>query len=339
MASKTRIVVTSKLEHLKRADKILLLHNGDSYFYGTFSELQAQRPDFSSLLLGLQAYDTFNAERRGSILTETLRRVSVDETAGHRGPEPIRQSFRQPPAPPIILSGSQGHAGGEGYPEKRKQSLILNPLAAARKFSFMGNGQQGGGGGAEEDGEHEHGGRRFSVVPEDDQVEEVLPRGNSYHHGLPQLSGQRRQSVLAFITNPQGPERHEQIQSSFRRKLSIAPQYDLASELDIYSRRLSKDSVYDISEDVDEEDMEVGAHLVRGRLRFQSPLRRERRSFCVCVCLQQCFADDREKTFENTSWSTYLRYVTMNRSLVYVLIFILVIFVIEVKAHLPLPIF
>lgn len=302
MASKTRIVVTSKLEHLKRADKILLLHNGDSYFYGTFSELQAQRPDFSSLLLGLQAYDTFNAERRGSILTETLRRVSVDETAGHRGPEPIRQSFRQPPAAPIILSGSQGHAGGEGYPEKRKQSLILNPLAAARKFSFMGNGQQGGGGGgdAEEDGEHEHGGRRFSVVPEDDQVEEVLPRGNSYHHGLPQLSGQRRQSVLAFITNPQGPERHEQIQSSFRRKLSIAPQCDLPSELDIYSRRLSKDSVYDISEDVDEEDME------------------------------QCFADDREKTFENTSWSTYLRYVTMNRTLVYVLIFILVIFVIEV---------
>lgn len=57
----------------------------------------------------------------------------------------------------------------------------------------------------------------------------------------------------------------------------------------------------------------------------------------VCVCLQQCFADDREKTFENTSWSTYLRYVTMNRSLVYVLIFILVIFVIEVKAlyHCP----
>lgn len=47
--------------------------------------------------------------------------------------------------------------------------------------------------------------------------------------------------------------------------------------------------------------------------------------------LQQCFADDREKTFENTSWSTYLRYVTMNRSLVYVLIFILIVFIIEVK--------
>lgn len=54
------------------------------------------------------------------------------------------------------------------------------------------------------------------------------------------------------------------------------------------------------------------------------------------LCLQQCFADDRDKTFENTSWSTYLRYVTMNRSLVYVLIFILIIFVIEVKSPIAL---
>uniref|UniRef100_A0AAQ6AP01 Cystic fibrosis transmembrane conductance regulator n=1 Tax=Amphiprion ocellaris TaxID=80972 RepID=A0AAQ6AP01_AMPOC len=302
MASKTRIVVTSKLEHLKRADKILLLHNGDCYFYGTFSELQAQRPDFSSLLLGLEAYDNINAERRSSILTETLRRVSVDETAGFRGPESIRQSFRQVP-PPIISPQSQTHPVSDGYPEKRKQSLILNPLAAARKFSFIGNSQQTANTPQSttiEDGVHELSERKFSVVPEDDQVEEVLPRSNLYHHGLQHLNGQRRQSVLAFITNAQGHERREQMQSSFRRKLSITPQYDLASELDIYARRLSKDSVYDISEEVDEEDME------------------------------QCFADERENVFETTSWSTYLRYVTTNRSLVYVLIFILFVFAIEV---------
>uniref|UniRef100_A0A8D3BQS5 Cystic fibrosis transmembrane conductance regulator n=1 Tax=Scophthalmus maximus TaxID=52904 RepID=A0A8D3BQS5_SCOMX len=303
MASKSRIVVTSKLEHLKRADKILLLHNGDCYFYGTFSELQAQRPDFSSLLLGLEAYDNMNADRRSSILTETLRRVSIDETAGFRGPEPIRQSFRQPPPP---ISGSQGHPVGDGYPEKRKQSLILSPLAAARKFSFIGNSQQTLNTPQSttiEDGVREFSERKFSVVPEDDQVEEVLPRGNMYHHGLQHLNGQRRQSVLAFITNAQGQERREQIQSSFRRKLSITPQCDLASELDIYARRLSKDSVYDISEEVDEEDME------------------------------QCFADERENIFETTSWSTYLRYITANKSLVYVLIFIVFVFVIEVKPH------
>lgn len=255
MASKTRIVVTNKLEHLKRSDKILLLHNGDCYFYGTFSELQAKRPDFSSLLLGLEAYDNINAERRSSILTETLRRVSIDETAGFRGPEP----FRQPP-PPIMVSGSQGHPGGDGYPEKRKQSLIINPLAAARKFSFIANSNHGNAPQSmtTEDGIHELSERKFSVVPEDDQVEEVLPRDNLYHHGLQHLGGQRRQSVLAFITNSQGQERREQIQSSFRKRLSITPQCDLASELDIYARRLSKDSVYDISEDVDEEDMEVG---------------------------------------------------------------------------------
>nr|XP_057930599.1 cystic fibrosis transmembrane conductance regulator [Doryrhamphus excisus] len=302
MASKTRIVVTSKLEHLKRADKILLLHNGDCYFYGTFSELQDQRPDFSSLLLGLEAYDNINAERRSSILTETLRRVSIDETAGFRGPESLRQSFRQPP-PPLIVNGSQGHCGGDSYPEKRKQSLILNPLAAARKFSFIGNPQQNPNGtqaATIEDSVRDLSERKFSVVPEDDQVEEVLPRGNIYHHGLPHLSGQRRQSVLAFITNAPGNERREQMQTSFRKKLSISPQCDFVSELDIYARRLSKDSVYDISEEVDEEDME------------------------------QCFADDRENVFETTSWSTYLRYITTNRSLVYVLIFIFLVFAIEV---------
>ncbi|XP_068458221.1 cystic fibrosis transmembrane conductance regulator [Clinocottus analis] len=307
MASKARIVVTSKLEHLKRADRILLLHNGDCFFYGTFSELQAKRPDFSSLLLGMEAYDNVNAERRSSILTETLRRVSVDETAGcFRSPETIRQSFRQqppPPPPPNIVSGSQGHPGGDGHPEKRKQSLILSPLAAARKFSFIGNSQPAANAPQSatiEDGARELSERRFSVVPEDDQVEEVLPRGNLYHHGLQHLNGQRRQSVLAFITKSQGQERREQIQSSFRKKLSITPQCDLVSELDIYARRLSKDSVYDISEDVDETDME------------------------------QCFADDRENIFETTSWSTYLRYITTNRSLVYVLIFIFLVFFVEV---------
>ncbi|XP_061140174.1 cystic fibrosis transmembrane conductance regulator [Syngnathus typhle] len=300
MSSKTRIVVTSKLEHLKRADQILLLHNGDCYFYGSFSELQAQRPDFSSLLLGMEAYDNVNAERRGSILTETLRRVSVDESAGFRGPESRRQSFRHPPPPPII-NGSQ--VGGDGYPEKRKQSLILNPLAAARKFSFIGQQNTNGAPPASmEDAVRDLSDRKFSMVPEDDQVEEVLPRGNLYHHDLPHLSGQRRQSVLAFITATPGHDRHEQqVQTTFRKKLSIAPSHcDLSSNLDIYSRRLSKDSVCDMSEEVDEEDME------------------------------ECFADERESVFETTSWSTYLRYITTNRSLVYVLIFIFLVFVIEV---------
>uniref|UniRef100_A0A8C8FKL4 Cystic fibrosis transmembrane conductance regulator n=1 Tax=Oncorhynchus tshawytscha TaxID=74940 RepID=A0A8C8FKL4_ONCTS len=310
MSSKTRIVVTSKLDHLKRADKILLLHNGVCYFYGSFSQLQAKRPDFSSLLLGLEAYDNIKAERRSSILTETLRRVSIDESAVFRSHEPIRQSFRQPP--PSVINGNTGPqgitiAGGDGLTvvEKRKQSIILNPLATARKFSFIGTGPQNSqaptpGSTTIEDGVRELSERKFSVVPEDDQVEESLPRGNLYHDGLQHLSGQRRQSVLQFITNAQGQGRREQLQTSFRKKLSVTPQCELASELDIYARRLSKDSVYDISEDVDEEDME------------------------------QCFADGRENVFETTSWNTYLRYIFTNRNLVYVLIFIFLIFALEV---------
>ncbi|KAJ8395688.1 hypothetical protein AAFF_G00029250 [Aldrovandia affinis] len=282
MASKTRIVVTSKLEHLKRADKILLLHNGVCYFYGTFAELQSQRPDFSSLLLGLGAYDNINAERRGSILTETLRRVSVDETAGHH-PEPTRPTFRQTPTTAMPAAGDT--------PDRRKPSLMLNALTTARKFSIIQH--------PEEEARHQLEQRRFSVVPENDQVEEVLPRSNVYHPGI-NFPGQRRQSMLAFITNVQGQGRHEQLQSSFRRKLSITPQNELAAELDIYARRLSNDRIYDISEEMDEEDIE------------------------------ECFADEREKVFETTSWSTYFRYISTNKNLVYVLIFIVLVFLIEV---------
>ncbi|KAI1905503.1 hypothetical protein AGOR_G00016870 [Albula goreensis] len=260
MASKTRVVVTSKLDHLKRADKILLLHKGTCYFYGTFSELQAQRPDFSSLLLGLGSYDSISAERRGSVLTETLRRVSVDEGAGD----------------------------GVGL-EKVQPPIILSTLSADRRFSR-----------ALEEEEEAQAERRFSVVPEDEQVEEVLPRGGHMYPHVLGLPHHRRQSVLAFITDAQSRGRREHNQQSFRRRLSVTPQSELASELDIYARRLSSDSVYDISEEVDEQDME------------------------------ECFADERENVFETTSWSTYFRYVSTNRNLVLTLIFIVVVFAIEV---------
>ena len=50
-----------------------------------------------------------------------------------------------------------------------------------------------------------------------------------------------------------------------------------------------------------------------------------------CFSSQQCFADEYENIFETTSWNTYLRYITTNRNLVYVLIFIAVVFIIEVN--------
>ncbi|KAJ8245272.1 hypothetical protein GJAV_G00268970 [Gymnothorax javanicus] len=270
MAAKTRVVVTSKLEHLKRADKILLLHNGMCYFYGTFAELQAKRPNFSSLLLGLGSYDSIAPERRGSVLTETFRRVSVDGGSGTR-PE----------------------MAGEAL-EKSRPSLALSPLADARRFSRSRL--------SEDEDDEEAAENRFTVVPEDEQVEEVLPRGGSTYshaHSLT-ISRQRRQSVLAFITNAQDQNRREQNQQAFLNRLSVTPQKELASELDVYARRLSKDSVYNISEDVEKEDME------------------------------ECFADERGNVFKTTSWSTYFRYVSTNRSLVFTLIFIALVFVIEV---------
>uniref|UniRef100_A0A8C1MXP2 Cystic fibrosis transmembrane conductance regulator n=1 Tax=Cyprinus carpio TaxID=7962 RepID=A0A8C1MXP2_CYPCA len=262
MASKTRILVTNKIEHLKRADKILLLHNGESFFYGTFSELQSERPDFSSLLLGLEAYDNFSAERRCSILTETLHRVSVDESAGMR---PERSAFRQvAPSMPVYIA-------------ERKSSVIVNTLGAARKASFIHI--------PEEEVRRTLPDRKFSLVPENELVDESFMGSDVYHNHGVHMAGQRRQSVLAFMTNAQGQGCRDQLQSSFRRRLSVVPQSELASELDIYTRRLS-DSTYDINE--------------------------------------------KEEVFETTKWNTYVRYVSNNKSLLYVLIFIFLIAAIEV---------
>uniref|UniRef100_A0A8C2JVL8 Cystic fibrosis transmembrane conductance regulator n=1 Tax=Cyprinus carpio TaxID=7962 RepID=A0A8C2JVL8_CYPCA len=271
MASKTRILVTNKIEHLKRADKILLLHNGESFFYGTFSELQSERPDFSSLLLGLEAYDNFSAERRCSILTETLHRVSVDESAGMR---PERSAFRQvAPSMPVYIA-------------ERKSSVIVNTLGAARKASFIHI--------PEEEVRRTLPDRKFSLVPENELVDESFMGSDVYHNHGVHMAGQRRQSVLAFMTNAQGQGRRDQLQSSFRRRLSVVPQSELASELDIYTRRLS-DSTYDISGVLEEENTEVW-----------------------------------KEVFETTKWNTYVRYVSNNKSLLYVLIFIFLIAAIEV---------
>uniref|UniRef100_A0A8C2KX24 Cystic fibrosis transmembrane conductance regulator n=1 Tax=Cyprinus carpio TaxID=7962 RepID=A0A8C2KX24_CYPCA len=237
MASKTRILVTNKIEHLKRADKILLLHNGESFFYGTFSELQSERPDFSSLLLGLEAYDNVSAERRCSILTETLHRVSVDESAGMR---PERSAYRQvAPSMPV-------------YIDERKSSVIVNTLGAARKASFIQI--------PEEEVRRTLPARKFSLVPENELVDESFMGSDVYHNHGVHMAGQRRQSVLAFMTNAQGQGRRDHLQSSFRRRLSVVPQSELASELDIYARRLS-DSTYDITGVLEEENIEVWRFL------------------------------------------------------------------------------
>ncbi|XP_041965482.1 cystic fibrosis transmembrane conductance regulator [Alosa sapidissima] len=291
MASKTRVIVTSKLEHLKRADKILLLHNGDCFFYGTFSELQSQRPDFSSLLLGMEGYDNIKAERRTSILSDTLRRVSVDESASYRSERP---SFRPPP--PVYAEQR----------EERRSSVLLNPLAAAaRKLSFIPSSSSVAG---DEDVlvRRPPPDRKLSLMPEDELVDESFSGGDVYHNHGVHMAGQRRQSVLDFITNVGGGGgRRDPYRSSFRRKMSILPQGDLATEVDIYARRLSDDfndvNDFDFSGDMDGEHIEA------------------------------CFADQQiEDVFETTKWNTYVRYVSTNKNLIYVLIFILIVFAAEV---------
>ncbi|XP_045648736.1 cystic fibrosis transmembrane conductance regulator, partial [Ursus americanus] len=285
MANKTRILVTSKMEHLKKADKILILHEGSCYFYGTFSELQSLRPDFSSKLMGYDSFDQFSAERRNSIITETLRRFSLEGDAAVSWNETKKQSFKQ--------TGEFG--------EKRKNS-ILNPINSIRKFSIVQKTplQMNG---IEEDF-NEPVERRLSLVAGSEQGEAILPISNMINSG-PTFQRQRRQSVLNLMTcspGSQGQSIHRRTAAS-TRKMSLAPQANL-TEMDIYSRRLSQDSGLEISEEINEED------------------------------LKECFFDDVESIPPVTTWNTYLRYVTIHKNLVFVLIWCLVIFLAEVAVSL-----
>ncbi|XP_047551480.1 cystic fibrosis transmembrane conductance regulator isoform X5 [Lutra lutra] len=147
--------------------------------------------------------------------------------------------------------------------------------------------------------------RRLSLVPDGaEQGEAILPRSNMINTGS-MLQRQRRQSVLNLMTcspGNQGQSFHGRTASS-TRKMSLAPQANL-TEMDIYSRRLSQDSGLEISEEINEED------------------------------LKECFFDDVESIPPVTTWNTYLRYVTIHKSLVFVLIWCLVIFLAEVAISL-----
>uniref|UniRef100_A0A8C3QBJ1 Cystic fibrosis transmembrane conductance regulator n=1 Tax=Geospiza parvula TaxID=87175 RepID=A0A8C3QBJ1_GEOPR len=284
MANKTRILVTSKLEHLKIADKILILHEGSCYFYGTFSELQGQRPDFSSELMGFDSFDQFSAERRNSILTETLRRYSIEgEGMGSRN-EIKKQSFKQK----------------SDLNDKRKNSVIINPLNANRKFSVVQkNGVQVNG---IEDGHSDPLERRVSLVPDVEQGDVALLRSGMLKADH-LLQGRRRQSVLNLMTSASvnyGPNFSKKGSTTFR-KMSMVPQTNLSSEMDIYTRRVSRDSILDITDEINEED------------------------------LKECFSDDAESMGTVTTWNTYFRYVTIHKNLIFVLILCVTVFLVEVR--------
>ncbi|KAM6436507.1 cystic fibrosis transmembrane conductance regulator isoform 2-T2 [Liasis olivaceus] len=278
IVNKTRILVTSKLEHLKIADKILILHEGSCYFYGTFSELQGQRPNFSSELMGFDAFDHYSAERRNSILTETLRRLSIDNDGIGSRNDKKKTSFKQT----------------SDFTEKRKNS-VMNALNSSRKFSLMQktslqvNGKEEGLGEPVE--------RKLSLVPDSEQGEAILPRSNVLNQG-PTFRGQRRQSVLNLMTRTS----IHPGQSIYKKgSISVIHQ---SSEIDIYARRLSRDSVVEITEELNEDD------------------------------LKECFFDDSDTMNTVTTWNTYFRYITIHKKMIVVLIMCVVIFLIEVVASL-----
>ncbi|XP_063165578.1 cystic fibrosis transmembrane conductance regulator [Candoia aspera] len=278
IVNKTRILVTSKLEHLKIADKILILHEGSCYFYGTFSELQGQRPNFSSELMGFDAFDHYSTERRNSILTETLRRLSIDNDGTGSRNDMKKTSFKQT----------------SDFTEKRKNS-VMNALNSSRKISLMQKTSLQVNG--KEDGLGEPVERKLSLVPDSEQGEAILPRSNILNPG-PTFRRPRRQSVLNLMTRTS----IHPGQSIYKKgSISVIHQ---SSEIDIYARRLSRDSVVEITEELNEDD------------------------------LKECFFDDSDTLNTVTTWNTYFRYITVHKKLIVVLIMCVVIFLIEVAASL-----
>lgn len=176
-------------------------------------------------------FDHYSAERRNSILTETLRRLSIDNDGMASRNDMKKTSFKQT----------------SDFTEKRKNS-VMNALNSSRKFSLMRktslqvNGKEEGLGEAVE--------RKLSLVPETEQGEAILPRSNVLNSG-PTFRGQRRQSVLNLMTRTSIHPNQ-----SIYKKGSISV-IQRPSEADIYARRLSRGSLVEITEELNEDDLKV----------------------------------------------------------------------------------
>ncbi|MEJ1280887.1 cystic fibrosis transmembrane conductance regulator [Cricetulus griseus] len=179
--------------------------------------------------MGYDTFDQFTEERRSSILTETLRRFSVDDSSVTWSK--TKQAFKQT---------------GE-YGEKRKSSVLssMKKFSIGQKIPFV----------IEDSDEFQD--RRLSVVPESEQGETALPRSNMIPTGPAFSGGRRRQSVLDLMTHTptQGFSNIQRTRTSIR-KISLAPQINL-KDVDIYARRLSEDNAFNITEEVNEEDLKL----------------------------------------------------------------------------------
>lgn len=51
----------------------------------------------------------------------------------------------------------------------------------------------------------------------------------------------------------------------------------------------------------------------------------------LSILRQECFTDDAESMGTVTTWNTYFRYVTIHKNLIFVLIFCVTIFLLEVR--------
>lgn len=187
--------------------------------------------------MGFDAFDQFSPERRNSILTETLRRISVDHDGMGSQNQNKKTSFKQT----------------SDFTEKRKNSVIMNALNSNRKFSLLQKTPLQVNGIEEVPVEPTE--RRLSLIPDSEQGEAILPRSNVINAG-PTFRGQRRQSVLNLMTRTSvHPAQSFYKKGSVSvRKMSLVHQ---SSEIDIYARRLSRDSVVEITEELNEDDLKV----------------------------------------------------------------------------------
>lgn len=55
----------------------------------------------------------------------------------------------------------------------------------------------------------------------------------------------------------------------------------------------------------------------------------------LSILCQECFTDDAESMGTVTTWNTYFRYITIHKSLIFVLILCVTIFLLEVRKSVP----
>nr|XP_032825762.1 cystic fibrosis transmembrane conductance regulator [Petromyzon marinus]QGA72813.1 CFTR [Petromyzon marinus] len=222
LAKKTRILVTSKVEHLQRADKVLILNDGVVYFYGTFPELQKSKLEILSLILQAERFDSCSSDRRGSMITGVLRRGSTH--SGDVATPPNTASVAEPP------QGTQFPFQAQRFSVVSAGASVVVAIPTA--------------------GPHEPEDRRLSLIPDTEDGKQLLPAAGAG----PLHASKRRKSVLHLMLGVSAGYENTRRMARIQQHAPHGDPFLLPSVVPQRPPRKSLTSVAEESDDVPEDD-------------------------------------------------------------------------------------